>query len=182
MSKKLPRQTFYLSILTVLLFFGVLFFAFKLLIPEGKEYRKKRASIQQESRDLRRYQEFYNQVESKFRDLQKKNRAILEAFDTPFDADKFQKLHKDYFSSLYITKLAQDKGDEPFLLYEVNATTQISSPKSFYNFLDAVNKSGWIIGVNFPINFERDGEVIKSSFTMKIYGSEEENNETKKAE
>jgi hypothetical protein len=59
-------------------------------------------------------------------------------------------------------------------------TSQINSPKSFYDFLDAVNKSDWIISVNFPISFKREAEMIRSSFTMKVYAVAEDNNTSEK--
>ena len=69
--------------------------------------------------------------------------------------------------------------EEEFSVYEVNTTSEITSPKNFYNFLEAVNKSDWIVGVNFPITFKRDGEIISSSFTMKVYENNQELNTTK---
>jgi hypothetical protein len=59
-----------------------------------------------------------------------------------------------------------------FTIYEVNTTSKINSPKVFYNFLDSINKSDWIIGVNFPINFKREADMIRSSFTMRVYTAE----------
>jgi hypothetical protein len=47
--------------------------------------------------------------------------------------------------------------------------------------LDDLNKGDWIIGVNFPINFVRDGEMIKSSFTMKVYTNNKDKNATASA-
>ena len=61
------------------------------------------------------------------------------------------------------------KDEDNFNVYEVNTTSQINSPKSFYDFLDAVNKSDWIIAINFPIVFKREDDKIRSSFTMKVY-------------
>jgi hypothetical protein len=65
--------------------------------------------------------------------------------------------------------MAESNGS--FKVYEVNATTKITSPQTFYQFLEKINKSDWIIGVDFPIHFERDGDKIKSSFTMKVHSS-----------
>lgn len=69
--------------------------------------------------------------------------------------------------------------EDEFISYEVNTSSQISSPKSFYNFLESVNKSDWIISIEFPINFKRDAEMIKSNFTMKVYSVNRDTNLTK---
>ena len=86
---------------------------------------------------------------------------------------------RNYFSSLTLSKLSKVGDEDEFISYEVNTTSEISSPKSFYDFLDAVNKSDWVIAIEFPINFKRDGEMIKSSFTMKVHTANRDKNTTK---
>ena len=180
MKISISRQHIYLlSTLTFLLVF-VLIFSFALLIPEGKEYRKNRVEFKKESLELRRYQNFHNEVQERLKELQRENRNIITAFDATFDPYRFQKQHRDYFSALTLSALSKVSDDDEFIAYEVNTTSEISSPKSFYEFLDAVNKSDWIISVEFPINFKRDAEMIKSSFTMKVYYADNDRNSTKK--
>ena len=181
MKISISRQHIYLlSMLTFFLIF-VLLFSFAVLIPEGKEYRKDRTEFKKESKELRRYQNFHDDVEYRLKELQSENRNIITAFDATFDPYRFQKQHRNYFSALTLTALSQVSDDNEFIAYEVNTTSEISSPKSFYEFLDAVNKSDWIISVEFPINFKRDGEMIKSSFTMKVFAANNDSNSTKKA-
>ena len=181
MKISISRQHIYLlSMLTFFLIF-VLLFSFAVLIPEGKEYRKDRTEFKKESKELRRYQNFHDDVELRLKELQSENRNIITAFDATFDPYRFQKQHRNYFSALTLTALSQVSDDNEFIAYEVNTTSEISSPKSFYEFLDAVNKSDWIISVEFPINFKRDGEMIKSSFTMKVFSANNDTNSTKKA-
>jgi hypothetical protein len=154
----------------------VLVFSFGVLIPKGKEYRESRMQLRKVNTELRKYQNFYDDTLASFKDLQSKNRHIITAFDTPFNPDRFEKQHKVFFSSLHIVKVERSKDEEGFATYEVNTTSQISSPTNFYDFLDALNKSDWIIGVNFPIDFKRDGEMIKSSFTMRVYANNKDKN------
>ena len=179
MKINISRQHIYLLwILTFLLIF-VLLFSFSVLIPEGKEYRKNRVEFKKESKELRRYQNFHNEVEARLKELQGVNRHIITAFDASFDPYRFQKQHRNYFSALTLSALSKVSDDDEFIAYEVNTTSEISSPKSFYDFLDAVNKSDWIISIEFPINFKRDGEMIKSSFTMKVFYANNDSNTTK---
>ena len=180
MKISISRQHIYLlSILTFFLLF-VLLFSFAVLIPEGKEYRKNRIEFKKESKELRRYQNFHSEVQEKLKELQSDNRHIITAFDATFDQDRFQRQHRNYFSSLSLSALQKVNDEDEFMVYEVNTTSEISSPKSFYDFLDAVNKSDWIIGIEFPINFKRDGEMIKSSFTMKVHTANRDTNKTKR--
>jgi hypothetical protein len=177
----ISRPQIYVLLLSVFLFLFVLVFSFGLLIPEGKEYRVKRIELKKELREYNKYKTFHDETMKKLKDLQGKNRNIIIAFDRPFSADRFEKEHKIHFSSLKIAKIRREKNESGFSVYEVNTTSHISSPTNFYGFLDALNKGDWIIGVNFPIKFVRDGEMIKSSFTMKVYTNNKDKNSTASA-
>lgn len=148
------------------------------LIPEGKEYRKQRVELKKERRDLREYQKFNDETFEFLKELQSDNKQVIIAFDNIFNPQKFEKNYSNYFSSLHISKEVKVASDSEFNTYEVNTTSEINSPRSFYDFLEAINKSDWIIGVEFPINFKREGELITSSFTMKVYRLNRESNST----
>ncbi len=178
MKIKISRHYLYISLLSIFLFLFVLVFSFGILIPKGKDYRTARLELKKENLELQKYQNFHDNMLKTLKNLQSKNRHIISAFHTTFYPARFEKQHKALFSSLKISKVSRAKDDEGFATYEVNTTSQISSPKNFYNFLDALNKSDWIIGVNFPIDFKRDGEMIKSSFTMQVYANNKDKNST----
>ncbi len=178
MKNSISRQHIYLGIVSLFLLIFVLVFSFGVLIPEGKEYRVKRIELKKMSKELREYQNFHDETFETLKNLQSKNRRVITAFDSIFNPSRFEKQNKNYFSSLSVSELTLTGSEDGFALYEVNTTSQISSPSSFYNFLDSVNKSDWIIAVNFPIHFKRDGELIRSSFTMKVYANNKESNAT----
>jgi len=178
MKINISRQNIYLLVVSVFLLIFVLLFSFLVLIPEGREYRVQRGDLKKESIELRKYQNFNGETLELLKELQSENRNIITAFDTLFNAQRFEKQYKGYFSSLTIVKSLKIENEDEFSVYEVNTTSEINSPKAFYNFLEALNKSDWIIGVNFPINFKRDGELIKSSFTMKVYSADKDSNTT----
>lgn len=169
MKIKISRQNIYLLSLSVILFIFVLFFSFSILIPNGQEYRQQRGELLKESLELKRYEDFSDETLERLKKLQSENRHIITAFKTPFDPERFEKQYKNYFNSLTVTPKVKIGTEDEFAIYEVNTTSKINSPTVFYDFLDAVNKSDWIIGVNFPINFKREAEMISSSFTMKVY-------------
>lgn len=182
MKISISRQNIYLLSLSIFLLLFVLIFAFSLLIPEGKAYRNKKANVKKESLELRKYENYRDDVLAKLGVLKSENRHVIAAFDRSFDAQRFEKMHKSYFNSLTIKHQTQLDNQGRFSVYEVNTTSQINSPKSFYNFLDAVNKSDWIIGVNFPIQFKRENNLIRSSFTMKVYATIQEDTDAIKEE
>ena len=173
------RQNLYLMILVVFLLIFVLVFSFTVLIPEGKAYRIKRAEFKKETLELKQLMDFSAEKETILQKLQSDNLHAIKAFEAEFNSERFEKQHRGFFSSLKISKKAKLEDEDGFNVYEVNTTSEINSPKGFYDFLNAINKSDWIIGVNFPINFKRDSEMISSSFTMRVYNNSKDSNSSK---
>lgn len=174
MNINISRQNIYIIVLSMFLFIFVLFFSFMVLIPEGKLYREQKNALKKENLELQRYQEFNTQTLERLKKLQNENAHIITAYKTPFDTQQFEKVNKSYFKSLTVTAKVNLEDEEEFSVYEVNATSKINSPTVFYNFLEAINKSDWIIGVNFPIHFKREADMIRSSFTMRVYSQKNE--------
>jgi len=175
---KISRQHIYLSIVSLVLLIFVFMFAFMVLIPEGKSYREKRLELKKVSKVLKKYENLMDETKAKYKDLQNKNRHIIEALAKPFNPQRFIQESKKYFTNLSLSNTTRLKDEQGFAIYEVNTTSKINSPKNFYNFLDAINKGDWIIKINFPITFKSDGEVIKSSFTMVVYENNKDSNST----
>ncbi len=165
----ITRQSIYILILSTFLLIFVLTFSFVWLIPLGKEYREQRTKLSYENADLRRWKNFDTQTFTALKNLQSDNRHIITAFQNGFDEKRFINKYAKLFNSLTLSKTTQKDNVDIFELYEVTTSSQISSPATFYDFLDEINKSDWIVEINFPIKFKREGEVINSSFTMKVY-------------
>jgi len=170
----MKRQTLFVVILSLFLLIGVVAFSFLFLIPKGKEYRSLRLESKKEFQQLELAQNRFDNTNNRLKDLQEQNRHTIGAFEKTFDPGRFERLYKKEFTDLYLTEVTANDSNGTFKVYEVNATSKITSPQSFYNFLDNINKSEWVIGVNFPIHFERDGDEIRSSFTMKVHNKKEE--------
>jgi hypothetical protein len=175
------RQTIFIVVLSLLLLIGVVAFSFLFLIPKGKEYRALRLESKKEFQQLELAQNRYDNTLNRLEDMRKHHRHTIGAFDKPFDSGQFERLYKKEFTDLYLTEVGTLESNGTFKVYEVNATSKITSPQSFYNFLENVNKSEWVIGVNFPIHFERDGDKIRSSFTMKVHNKPSEKEMVSKA-
>lgn len=169
MNKRQNHRTLYLVLISLFLFIAIIIFSVFFLIPKGKEYRTLRLESKKEQQMIARVQEKYDRVNEKLEKLKRENSHTLTAFKTSFNPKKFTENNHEYFEDLYLTEVEMADHNGSFKVYEVNATTKITSPQVFYQFLEKINKSDWIIGVNFPIYFEREGDKIKSSFTMKVH-------------
>lgn len=165
----ISRQMIYILALAVVCLIIVFVFAFSVLIPSGKEYRIARLEAKKASYQVDIIQAEYDNVYEKLKALQTDNRHIIGAYKTIFNPDRFRKMYEKHFESFTLSELSNHSKDGEFAVYEVNTSSLIQSPQGFYDFLDAVNKSDNITGINFPIHFERDANLIKSSFTMHVY-------------
>ncbi len=179
MKSNLSRQSIYLLAVSLFLLVFVLVFSFAILIPEGKDYRIKRNELSIENLELKQLSDFAVEKEVILQKLRSEHLHTIKALETEFNPERFIKQHRTYLSSLDVFKMDALEEEDGFSVYEVNTTSEINSPKGFYNFLDSLNKSDWIIAVNFPINFNREGEMIKSSFTMRVYNNKSDSNTTK---
>jgi hypothetical protein len=180
----ISRQMIYVLALAIVFLCFVFIFAFVFLIPIGKEYRVARMESKKVSYQVDTIQAEYDDVHEKLLTLQTDNRHVIGAYKTIFNPSRFKKMYAPHFESLTLSELSTGTKDGEFAVYEVNTSSLIQSPQGFYDFLDGINKSDNIIGVNFPIHFERDANLIKSSFTMHVYiagqksGKEDESNGT----
>jgi hypothetical protein len=147
------------------------------LIPKGQEYRIEKHNLRKVQRELKRHQDFNDMTFKTLKKSQADNRRVIVVLDAIFNPQRFEKQHKGYFSSIALSKMKQTTDEDGFAVYEVNTTSKIDSPKTFYDFLDAVNKGDWMIGINFPIDFKREADIIHSSFTMKVYCSKDESDD-----
>lgn len=167
----MKRQTLYIVILSVVLLASVILFSIFFLIPKGKEYRGLRLESKKELQELELTQHRFDQTQERLKELHTRHKETISAFHNHFNPERFEKLYKKEFTDLYLTEVTTFETNGSFTVYEVNATSKITSPESFYTFVESVNHSKWIIGVNFPIHFERDGDKIRSSFTMKVHNA-----------
>jgi len=172
----ISRQMIYILSLSVVFLIVVFVFAFAVLIPMGKEYRVARMETKKVAYHVDLIQSEYDKVYGKLKNLKADNRHVIGAYTTIFNADRFAKVHAQHFESFSLSELSTPVQEGDFATYEVNTSTLINSPQGFYDFLDAVNKSDNIVSVNFPIHFERDANLIKSSFTMHVYAANQQEN------
>ena len=122
----ISRQNIYMLSLSVVLLTFVLIFSFAVLIPNGKEYRLKRADLKQEYKKLKQLSDFSYETSTILQSLQVEHRHVITAFDTPFTAQRFEKQHRGFFSSLKLSKLEKKENEENFSVYEVNTSSEIS--------------------------------------------------------
>ena len=169
------RQMVYMLSASLVLLLFVLLFSFLFLIPAGKDYRKNKIEYRKTSLELNEIQNFYEERLGKYKDLQSQNSHIVNAFDSTFDSKRFSIQNKSFFTSLEVGSISKSVVDDFLDVYEVNASSSVSSPTNFYDFVEALNKGETIVKLNFPVSMKRVGEGIQTDFNMKIYRIREMN-------
>ncbi len=170
MKLNLARQTLYMLIVAIVLMVIVFLFSLFFLIPQGKTYRMERILMKKEALQEREYQALYDETHAHLQQLRSNHKHVIGAFENRFDPARFVDLFRGAFDALTLSPLLTVENNESeFTIYEVNTSSRIDSPRIFYDFLDQINKSEWVIKVNFPIHFEREGAQIRSSFSMRVY-------------
>ncbi len=167
--KFIPRQYLYLLIMSAVFLGLLLSFSIDYIIPSGKQYRKQKLAVHTLSKRVEKLYLAKTDINKKYNKFSKKHTAVLTAFSNTFNAGKFIETNKQYFQKITLTKLKKDKQFDVFDTYRVNAVSKIHSPENFYKFLQQINHEGWIIKIEFPIHFQRDGRLIDLDFTMRVY-------------
>lgn len=167
----MSRQNIYLltSILVLLSF--IIIFAFLVLIPNGKSYRVAKTQLNSANAELKDLQDRYAMVSNELHNILSKNDKVLQAYKNSFDTKEFIEQNKKYFTSLDVSQVSKLDEEDGFSVYKVDTVSNIHTPQNFYDFLDNISNSKWIILVNFPIEFKKDADLIMSSFTMKVYNN-----------
>lgn len=169
------RQMVYMLSASLILLLFVLLFSFIFLIPAGKQYREDRIEYRKSSLELNEVQSFYEGKLSNYKELQSKNMHIVNAFDNSFDKKRFVKQNSTFFNSISLGNVIENSSDKFVEVYEVNATSSVSSPINFYEFVETLNKGEIIAELNFPVNMKREGDFIRTDFKMKVYKVKELN-------
>lgn len=114
------------------------------------------------------FQTSLNRLES----LKNENKALFEQFDGDFNLTHFSKFLNQYFITPTLSEIKQSGAKPEYLQYEFNVSATLESPKSFYEFIEALNVYRNLIELETPINLQstEEGE-ISINFMLKIYSS-----------
>jgi len=167
---KISRQAIFLLVIVFTMLVSVLLFTIFVLIPQGKDYRTLRLEKRKYSVELAQYQQWHDEMFDELKTLQQENHLIVQNFSHSFEPKRFTQKYGAMFNALTLSELHR-ASDQNYTTYEVNASTKIETPKTFYEFIDSLSKSDWIIAINFPIQFKEQNGLLSTSFTMRVYSA-----------
>lgn len=171
---KLDKSLEELDPVKMLLFFLAfvaisLFVIFVFIVPSVKEYKSVRVQYNRHDLALKRVEEVLRAKEERLDKEQSQNERILKALANKFDHDKFIAYANGFFKNANLSKVSKTTKNETYSMYELNVTSLIDSPSSFYRFLDGLKSYENIIKADFPITMKSDGKFINSTFNIKVY-------------
>jgi len=163
--KKLKEVDWTRNITLMFIYFLMIFLLFVFfLYPELQdtkakniEYRKAKLSYDATISD-------YSAKKSAIEQFEKENEKILQAFKTKATVQNITDL-----ATLYIQNLSVAPSSPRETKYDSNiffVEGFINTPKDFYNFINSLKGSGYILNISFPIAFEKKEEKIKVGFEV----------------
>lgn len=145
----------------------IIIFAF--IVPNIKEYKEVKALHNRNEMATIRLENTLNAKEDQLRKIVKNNQKLLDALITTFDEKKFIIYTNKFFTHVSLAKNSNQKSHKGFLVYELNVTSSLQTPQNFYDFLDGLKTYENIIKADFPIQLTANGDIIQSSFNIKVY-------------
>jgi predicted negative regulator of RcsB-dependent stress response len=170
MKLNLSNENMFLLALSTCLLVVVLLFSFLILLPKEKEYRTQVSQLQTASLKFQKYKKIKDKRLVSLKKLQSDNRYTISGLQKDFTLVKFKNEIQKYFKDATLLKKADlSKKYDNFNVYEVNLSSHIQSPKIFYDFIESIDKDGWVVEITHPIKFKKDTKDINISFGMRIY-------------
>ena len=157
-----------------IVFFSLLLlavFVFFVLVPEGKEYRNLGLQIQEIDAEVSKLQMRYDSCYDRHRKLQEERQAVIEALESSFDEKIFIEMLGRNVTAVDLDMRRQIDEERGIYIQKAGIKARFRSPENFYRLVDGINGSGWVVSIEKPITFERIGDEINASFSIKVYHS-----------
>ncbi len=149
-----------------------LFMMFVLIVPSVKEYKSVKVNYKRQEMSTSHTKSMLDGKKQTLDEALKKNEHVIKALSNPFDKERFLLHVKKYFKNASLSEAMALSNNENYSIYELNVTSMLSSPSSFYKFLDSLSDYENIIKADFPIAMKSNNKEIYSTFNIKVYNQE----------
>jgi hypothetical protein len=163
-SKTVRLMLFLLAFLSV-----VMLFVFLVVIPAIKTYKTKKALYRERLLTERKLSEKEQQLQKELETYKKEYSDTLEVFRHPFDETAFLEVARQYFQNVKLTPKEKKKSESGLQVYTFEADFNAQTPVKFYQFVDALQKMDSVVKINFPIEIESEGKIIRMQFNLSVY-------------
>ncbi len=154
-----------LLIYVLLFIVACLVMIFGFLVPNIKEYKQVKYESRMQIAASAQTQRIYDAKSKALNEINQNDKAVLDALESKFDADKFAQFASKYFTNV---NLSEPK-DVESSVYELTVTGSMKTPAKFYEFMDALQSYENIVKIDLPIKMRKEAEKIDATFGVKIY-------------
>ena len=158
-----------LLIYVLLFIVACLVMIFGFLVPNIKEYRQIKYESRMQIAASAQTQRLYDAKSKALNEIKQNDKAVLDALESKFDADKFAQFASKYFTNVNLSEPKEAAKNGEISVCELTVTGSMKTPAKFYEFMDALQSYENIVKIDLPIKMRKDAEKIDATFGVKIY-------------
>jgi len=158
-----------LLIYVLLFIVACLVMIFGFLVPNIKEYRQIKYESRMQIAASAQTQRIYDAKSKALNEIKQNDKAVLDALESKFDADKFAQFASKYFTNVNLSEPKEAAKNGEISVYELTVTGSMKTPAKFYEFMDALQSYENIVKIDLPIKMHKEAEKIDATFGVKIY-------------
>ena len=158
-----------LLIYVLLFIVACLVMIFGFLVPNIKEYKQVKYESRMQIAASAQTQRLYDAKSKALNEIKQNDKAVLNALESKFDADKFAQFASKYFTNVNLSEPKEAAKNGEISVYELTVTGSMKTPAKFYEFMDALQSYENIVKIDLPIKMCKEAEKIDATFGVKIY-------------
>ena len=158
-----------LLIYVLLFIVACLVMIFGFLVPNIKEYKQVKYESRMQIAASAQTQRLYDAKSKALNEIKQNDKAVLDALESKFDADKFAQFASKYFTNVNLSEPKEAAKNGEISVCELTVTGSMKTPAKFYEFMDALQSYENIVKIDLPIKMRKDAEKIDATFGVKIY-------------
>ena len=158
-----------LLIYVLLFIVACLVIIFGFLVPNIKEYKQVKYESRMQIAASAQTQRIYDAKSKALNEIKQNDKAVLNALESKFDADKFAQFASKYFTNVNLSEPKEAAKNGEISVYELTVRGSMKTPAKFYEFMDALQSYENIVKIDLPIKMRKEAEKIDATFGVKIY-------------
>lgn len=158
-----------LLIYVLLFIVACLVMIFGFLVPNIKEYKQVKYESRMQIAASAQTQRIYDAKSKALNEIKQNDKAVLDALENKFNADKFAQFASKYFTNVNLSEPKEAAKNGEISVYELTVTGSMKTPAKFYEFMDALQSYENIVKIDLPIKMHKEAEKIDATFGVKIY-------------
>lgn len=158
-----------LLIYVLLFIVACLVMIFGFLVPNIKEYKQVKYESRMQIAASAQTQRIYDAKSKALNEIKQNDKAVLDALENKFNADKFAQFASKYFTNVNLSEPEEAAKNGEISVYELTVTGSMKTPAKFYEFMDALQSYENIVKIDLPIKMRKEAEKIDATFGVKIY-------------